>query len=64
LYSPFSRQRHNGALRDKLMSPGGWELAARIAIMAGLAGLLGTIGRLVAVALAEEDHRHGITSVT
>jgi hypothetical protein len=42
-----------------LLSPGGWELAGRIAIMVGVAGLLGTVGRLVAVWLRDRGKADG-----
>ena len=35
--------------------PGGWELVSRIAMTVGTAGLLGVLGRCVAVWLRERD---------
>ena len=35
--------------------PGGWELVSRIAMTIGTAGLLGVLGRCVAVWLRERD---------
>ena len=36
-----------------LLLPGGWELVSRIGITFGVAGLLGVVGRLLAVWLRD-----------
>ncbi len=40
-------------LTEMPLLPSGWELVSRIAITVGAAGLLGVVGRLVAVWLRE-----------